>query len=366
MINRLILAALYFIITGCFGVAWAQTPGVDYLLGRNYQKAMLETHPATWAGGIFLRTGGDARATVKAMCQSRKFSDLVVHLAPFDNSHAYPINKLLPQIIADAKWLQSIQTLCPDTRLMPSPFCEHNHPANKIKPVLDAIKKAAPSTYPVNTIWRGGVVDGYTTEMHLADSKPRAPPRGEYTVSFDGFGGDGSGDFTDADIDTILKRYSSARHIRLWNFRYNGKFGHKDRTPLSARKHWPDANYLRGHVAIMRPRVGALAWPDSALYKPFADDHGIGGKDNKAMVIIPSGKSSLRVFDSSGKQIDTMAIPPPPLDPNHNGEPKGRRFYSKKYAYQLAELARRNTGSQLIRIEDMPLTDGAKRSGRFK
>lgn len=362
MINRLILAVLYFIITGCFGVAWAQTPGVDYLLGRNYQKAMLETHPAGWAGGIFLRTGGDARATVKAMCQSRKFSDLVVHLAPFDNSHVYPISKLLPQIIADAKWLQSIQPLCPETRLMPSPFCEHNHPTNKIKPVLDAIKKAAPSTYPVNTIWRGGVVDGYTTEMHLADSKPRAPPRGEYTVSFDGFGGDGSGDFTDADIDTILKRYSSARHIRLWNFRYNGKFGHKDPTPLAQRKYWPTADYLRGHIAIMRAREGAITWQGKNLYKPFADDHGDAAptKDNKALVILPGiNKDQVTVYDSKGAQIDVMRR----FKPDHEDGP---RYYSSKYAYQIADYARKRTGSQLIRIENMPLTDGAKRSGRFK
>jgi len=345
--------------------AWAQPlppPGVDYLAGNMYQSVMLKTHPKKWAAGIFLRTFGDARKTVRAMACSGNFSDIVVHLAPFDRSHAYPIKALMPQIIADAKWLQQIATDCPQATLMPSPFCEHNHPTKNIKPVLDAIRKAAPNTLPVNTIWRGGIVYGYTTEMHLADSRPRAPPRGEYTVSFDGFGGDGSGDFTDADIEKILRRYSTARHVRLWNFRYNGKFGHKDPSDIAHRKSWPDEKYMLGHNAMMKAREGAITWKGKNLYKPFADDHGDAAptKDNKALAILPGiNKGSVDVLDSKGNRIDTMRR----FTPDH---PDGPRYYSSRYAFEIAQSARKNTGSGLIRIEGNPLTDGDLRSGRFK
>lgn len=357
--------AFIIIILALYSVAaWAQLPppGVDYLAGKHYQRVMIETHPKGWAGGIFLRTFGDARSTVKAMACSGKFSEIVVHLASFDRSHAYPIDKLKRQVIADAKWLEGIAKQCPGATLMPSPFCEHNHPVKKMKPLLDAIRKVAPSTLPVNSIWKGEAVYGYTTEIHLENSRPRAPPRGDYIISFDGFGGDGSGDFTDADIEKILRRYSGARHARLWNFRYNGKFGHKDAASIAERKHWPDADYLRGHNATMKLREGPQTWKDNALYKPFADDHGTGGKDNKAMAIIANKLDSVRVFDSKGNQVDRMGR----LTPDHNGDPKGRRFYSSKYAYQIAELARKNTGSGLIRIEGSPLTDGDLRSRRLK
>jgi len=361
-----ILALILSLVFSCS--VWAQPlppPGVDYLAGNMYQSVMLKTHPKKWAAGIFLRTFRDARKTVRAMACSGNFSDIVVHLAPFDRSHAYPIKALMPQIIADAKWLQQVATDCPQATLMPSPFCEHNHPTKNIKPVLDAIRKAAPSTLPVNTIWRGGQVYGYITEMHLADSKPRAPPRGDYTVSFDGFGGDGSGDFTDADIESILRRYSTARHVRLWNFRYNGKFGHKDPSDIAHRKSWPDEKYMLGHNAMMKAREGGITWQPNALYKPFADDHGIGGKDNKAMAILPGRNvGTVRVFDRNGKQIDSMQSPK--LNPAHNGEPKGIRYYSTRYAYEIAQSARKNTGSGLIRIEGSPLTDGDLRSGRLK
>lgn len=356
----------YVILVLLFAVsAWAQPlarPGVDYLFGNKYQSVMLKTHPKGWAGGIFLRTSGDAQPTVKAMACSGLFSEIVVHLAPFDRSHAYPIDKLKPQIIADARWLETVAKQCPQTTLMPSPFCEHNHPTNKIKPVLDAIRKAAPSTLPVNAIWKGGQVYGYTTEIHLENSRPRGPPRGDFTVSFDGFGGDGSGDFTDADIEAILRRYSGARHVRLWNFRYNGKFGHKDPSDIGRRKSWPDEKYMRGHNAMMKAREGAITWKGKNLYKPFADDHGDAAptKDNKALAILPGiNKGSVDVFDSKGNRIDTMRR----FTPDHADGP---RYYSSRYAFEIAQSARKNTGSGLIRIEGNPLTDGDLRSGRLR
>jgi hypothetical protein len=111
----------------------------------------------------------------------------------------------------------------------------------------------------------------------------------------------------------------------------------------------------------MRQRQGEITWPRTQLYKPFADDHGGGPqtKDNRAMAILPPQGSSVTVYDSRGNKIDIMRR----FSPDHTGTPRGARYYSRLYAYELGNLAERNTGSRLIRIGHSPLTDADFRSG---
>lgn len=344
--------------------------GHDYLGAKHFERAMLRAHPAGQCAGIFLRTFGDARGTLKKMAQRGKFSEIVVHLAPFDSSHKYEPRKYLPQAYADASFCEGVAKQFPSTKILISIFCEHNHPARVMSPIFAELKRRAPNCLMVNSIWRGEVIAGIITEIHLENSKPKRKPSGEYIVSFDGFGGDGSGDFTDADVDTICARYPDARQIRAWNFRYNGKFGHKDKTPVDKRKHWPDENYIRGHTEILLPRTSVPSWPKNALLKPFADDHGQGGKDNKLMVILPEKANEVEIVDSSGKVIDK----PRRLTPDHTGDPKGARYYSPRYAYQIADIARKNTGSDLVTVrvkvgskyKHYPATDAGKRSNLFR
>lgn len=342
--------------------------GGDFLAGRHYERAMYEATRPGDAGGIFLRTFGDARETVRRMAATGKFAEIVVHMAPFDNSHTYQVSKTLPQIRKDAQWLRvNVAQRYSGTTLMLSPWCEHNHPAATSRPVFDELRRICPECLMVNSVWRGQQVPGTITEIHLTSSKslPRKP-QGEYTLSFDGFGGDGSGDMPDADVPAILARYGDARHVRYWNFRNNRKYGHLDTTPITQRMADPDAAYLKGHRAMMKAREGIAAWPAAkGLYKPFADDHGGGAatKDNKAMCILPAvAKPSVKVFDRNGKQIDVMTR----VMPDHTGEPRGPRYYSAKSAYQLGDLAAAGTGSRLLRIDGMPLTDADLRSGRFR
>lgn len=337
--------------------------GGDFLGGINYLKELLEGSKQGDCAGIFLRTFGDARKTVDKMGASKKLSEIVVHLAPFDRSHLYPISNLKPQLIKDAKWLEGIAQKYPNTKFLLSPFCEHNHPASKMIPLFQDLKKVAPSCLMVNTIWKGDVIPGIITEIHLTDSKPRRKPTGEYIIAFDGFGGDGTGDYPDADIPTILARYSDARQIRGWDFEYNGKYGHADPAPVSNRKNWPNVNYIKSRRAMMKNREGTVTYPANALYKPCADDHdGPQAKDNLAMVITKRSADALFVLDSKGNKIDTMKR----MLPDHTGNPKGARYYSKLYSNQLGDLAEKGTGSRLISIGGLPLTDADLRSSKFK
>lgn len=343
--------------------------GVDYLAAVKYINTILKTHPTGWAAGVMLRTFGNARSVIQKFADSKKFvgSDIVVHLAPFDYSHRYPIKSNRAQVLADAEWIQKLAEDYTDRTFMLSPFCEHNHPSSRMEPFLNQIRETAPSCLLVNSIWKGDAIPDYITELHVVNSKPMRLPSGQVTIAFDGFGGDGSGDFPDADVPTMLKRFSGARHVRLWNFRYNGKFGHKDKSDIKNRKSWPGEHYMRGHNAMMKLFRAAPTLPPDRLLKPFADDHGGGPetKDNKMMCIMPQsavgGAKKLDVFDSENNKVDTMTR----FDPPHPNDPPGPRFYSKKSAYQVGNLAEKNTGQRTITILNK-VTDPDLRSGKFK
>lgn len=346
--------------------------GNDYLAGVLYADTMMKAHYKGDVGGIFLTTfkknGKNAKETVVRMLKSKAFSELVVHIAPFDRLHRYPIGATRKQVLDDSKWLNKQAKAYPGTKVYVSPFCEHNHPARVMKPLFDDIRRVAPDCILLNSIWKGEEVPGTVTEIHIPDGTrlPRVP-KNPYTVAFDGIGSDGNGDFADFDLNKIMQKYATALHVRAWGFRHNGKFGDKDTADVNHRVNMPSVEYLRQHRNSLLPREGGL-WDDSKLYKAVADDHG-GDlskiKDCRAMAILPGGlQGSVKVYDSKGNHIDTLT--PPKINPEHNGLPKGIRYYSKKYAYQIANIAKRNTGSYLIKIRDYPLIDGKLRSGKFR
>lgn len=226
--------------------------GCDYLAGSCYEELMLQMHPFGKCAGIFLRTfkdkkrkRNDSKKTVAAMCECGIFSEIVIHLSPFSGSHNYPISALKNQVLADCRWAEQLQKRYPKTQLLLSPFCENHNPAKEMAPLFKSMKQLAPSCLMVNSILEGGEeVKDVITEIHLEDTRPRRKPRGEYIVSFDGFGSRGMPDFFTANLRGIISSFSDARQIRGWNFRANGLADYKDHTPLDDRTHWPDAAYI--------------------------------------------------------------------------------------------------------------------------
>jgi len=344
--------------------------GVDALGGCRFQSELLRAITPDTVVGLFYTTFNKGALTGKrlleALCKAG-VKEIALHLAPFDNTHRYPIAQLMPKIRIWAREVESIAKRYPSSVILMSAFCEHNHTAKEMAPVIAEMQRLAPSCLMLNSIWRGHEIPGIITEIHLEDSKtlPRKPS-GEYTISFDGFGGSGKGDFPDADVQAIVKKYSDARHIRCWNFRFNGKYGDKDKTPINSRKFWPSTEYIKGSLATLWPREGKVTFQKDKLYKSFADDHGEGGKDNKALVILNSKASSVEVLDTKGNVIDVMRKFGDP----HTGTPKGNRYYSTKYAYQLAAKAKSKTGSSLGRFRApgilTPYTDLNLRSNLFR
>lgn len=180
--------------------------GLDDLLGIKYQQAILASHPTGKAVGVFHRTVDNALPLVKAVAAARRTPLIRDHLAPFDRSHQYPIAALLPQMLADAKSLEVIQKMNPSICIVISPFCEHKHKARDMIPVFEHLRSVAPSCKFVNSVLRGGErVPGIPQEYHIENMSSIPSIQSGDAISFDGFGGKGEGDFSDCDIQSILK-----------------------------------------------------------------------------------------------------------------------------------------------------------------
>jgi len=351
--------------------------GGDFLGGAFFEKEAIQASQPGDVFGIMPETFKGKKKngwlTVEAFGRSRRFFEGVVHLTPFDGSHAYPIDKLKPLIKKNAQRMEALANKFPNQIWMISFFCERRHKRGPMEALYREIKPLAPSCLFVNSFISGGEeVPGMITEIHIESSKTLPPePKLEYIVSFDGFGGNKRfpGDFPDADIEKILAKYPRRRHARYWNARCNGKFSPTQANPgePNSRKHWPSVGYLKGHRLTLTPRQGRQTWSNNALLKTFADDHGEGGKDNKLMFILPRGGDSIEVLDAKGAVIDrptTRGLPP------HTGDPKGPRYYSGKDMAEVAQIAVKNTGSRLVTVRSKkdvyPATDVALRSGKFK
>ncbi len=76
--------------------------GIDCLGAKHFEKALLKSHPKGWCAGIMLRTFGNALPTLEKMAASNKFSEITVHLAPFDYGHKYDPRKYEKGVLSDA------------------------------------------------------------------------------------------------------------------------------------------------------------------------------------------------------------------------------------------------------------------------
>lgn len=335
----------------------------DYLGAPKYIKAMLAGHKVGCAGAIFYRTFGHGKEAATKMGRSKKFSHIPIHLASFDGTHKYPVSKYLSQIKKDAKEIEAIAKRFPDTKFQISPFCEHMHKASVMTPIFEEIEQIAPSCGLINSIMfghGGDEIPWITTEIHLEKFILKKPKNKSYIVTADGFGGNGSGDFSDTNIQKLMEFYSDAEQFGWWNFENNGKYSHDDESSVNKRKNWPNVHYIKGHWMQLKPREGSITWDKNNLYKPFADDHdGPQAKDSLAMCILHNTNAPyVHVFDVNKKVIDKMTR----MLPDHTGNPKGARYYSKLYAYQIGNIAEKNTGSRLVCIDGLPYTDVDLRS----
>lgn len=229
--------------------------GIDMLGAARYQPQALAAQRPGDCAGIFLRTfmdnvhgRTDSKKVVAAWCESGKFSEIVIHLAPFAKDHNYSIKQLKKRLITDTRWAKSLQKRYPKTQLMLSPFCEHKLSAKEMTPLFQELHSIAPNCLFVNSILDGGeeVFLPYVwTEIHIENTTPRKQPKHQHTISFDGFGGDCLVDFFTANIRGIVASFPNARHMRGWNFRCNCKRDCRDTTPIPDRTAYPDVAYLK-------------------------------------------------------------------------------------------------------------------------
>ncbi len=132
--------------------------GTDDLFGACYQKVMIDTHPEGWAGGIFWSTPKlpdqpDARKAVMAIGKSGKWSELVVHLAPFDKTHRYDLQANLPIVYSACSYMFRVARRYTNTKFILSPFCESQHSKETMIPIFKEMKTRAPNCSFVHSVY---------------------------------------------------------------------------------------------------------------------------------------------------------------------------------------------------------------------
>lgn len=350
-----------------------QQKGVDVLGAYEYQSATLSL-PGECAIGSFRFWGkkgntDELAARVMARGRSRFYRQ---HLTAFDYDHKYPIGDLTKTVYEGAAVYESLAKKFLNAEIAISPFCEHRHPRTKMEPIFKKLRQLAPHCTLINSPEKSLYeIPGVVLEIHLENSRdlPKEP-KGPYGISFDGFGSKGNGDFTDTDVQRIVKTYKKALYILAWDFRMNGKFAHTDTRPIGVRDDYAGYNYLMSRYEMLLPREGGVTWPDDALYKPSSDDHGgspESSKDCEALCILPERVARLEIIDTRGNKV--MSVPRSSL-PDHVGDPKGPRYYFGMSSYELATKLRKGTGSALMVVKagnkKYPATDAVFRSGKFK
>lgn len=353
--------------------------GIDALAGVHYPRAVLNGTDKGQIVCIFLRTFNivdNVKYVITQWAKSNKFSMIIVHTAKFDTTHAYKITDAqLKELYQDASWLHKLSSQT-KTKIGISPFCEHNHFRKVMEPIFNRLEEIAPNCTLVNSIWKGEEIPNTLTDIHI-EKRSRLPkiPKNEFTVSFDGFGGDKNDpkrvNFTDTDVQSIIEHYEKSgrlHSVRAWNFRCNGKYSHLDVTPIGKRKMFPDKHCIRGYIYTLSKREGG-EWLKDKLYKTFADDHGVDlskpvnrSKDLKILFILPIDDATIEIKTKDGKRVATANKHPDA----HTGTPKGNRYYLSMYMSQLADIVYKHSKSYLIQIKDYPLIDCRLRSGLFK
>lgn len=221
-------------------------------------------------------------------------------------------------------------------RIYASPSCEYDAstPKKLVEQWVKAIQKIGLT--PVLTPMGGPVVPGVLIEKH-GDKVANAQ-----ALSLDGEA------FTDCDASRLVKLNSTAEYILGWIPRYNLAVAGSNALPAQ-RKNPPSVKDVRSVSALFGPCVyGNLK--GRQLWKTHAEDKGTGDpRANKPLAIIKEKAKFIEILDSANAPMFKFPYYGTYLDQGHryySGSPGG----PKLYAYEIGDLARQRTGSDVVKI----------------
>lgn len=332
MLNPLKIAKSLILVLLLASSSFAM-PGMDYLGLAKFCNAALEEHPNGSAVGAFIDTFGDAIPCLEQFARNRKADTFRVHLAWSDTHQFNPRD--FDTIAAKATKLNLLASRYPNYKFYVSGACEHNLDATQAKILRAKVLAKCPRCAGYsNSIWKGALIDGIN-EVH--GDKPRKP-NGQYMVSFDGTPA------VDSDVTLWKQQYSNALIRFLWEPRFNGRWEDNDKTPRPQRRGWPDAKFINSISYLFNDRgaVGSLGKTD--IYKSHSENKGNGDpRAEKPVAILGVKAPEISLVTTNGKEVAKA---------RYYGSFEGNRsrYYFPAYGFELAEKARKLSGSPLTFI----------------
>lgn len=308
---------------------------------------VLQAVPADKGLGVFYDTFGDVMPKLRTLFSQRCYPFIRIHMHWDNNHRLIPLRKLntaLPRVENFAKEF-------PCTKVYVSHSCEYNDKNSaEIKKRVDQIRALAPSTTPVNAVWRGPTPGGAVIEHH-----------GNITVN--------AGEIVSTDgissYDINAEAYNVRNHAALyrghWGLRFNLREipdpgqtvpGPKERTAV------PSVQYIRSVVRLGEPKgiapqpeftspVIALKAPN--LYKTHAEDmQGVADlRENRPVLIIVPKASKVAIITKTGEQIGVLTYGGT-FGSNQHRYYAGGKGAVGLYGYEIGEKARARSGSEFV------------------
>ena len=322
---------------------------LDYLAGAHYESEILSAHtPGVGAGFLYRPFKDPINVAAKMAAKGGIYCPLIRIHGEFQYDHTFENASAIIDYTVRAN---SLALKYPGTQFFYSPRCEPiSSRAQALEIMLACSRRVtAGNLRLVNGVYRGPSLPGVIDEVHGA--KVRAPDGEFWFKSADGVGGNlirrpdvYDPRWVDIDVPAWMDGGPNLAAAFGWNFRFNLKYGPKDKTPVEKRKLKPSVEYIKGHTRLLFPIGGKQELKKGVTWKAFADDHGKGDKkDNKALVIIPDKHSSVSLYDVRGREISKAKY-------YGTFEGGGYRYYFPEWAYQLAAEALRKSGSEFCTI----------------
>jgi hypothetical protein len=335
---RKILLGLFLLAT----TARAE-PGLD-LLGLQHPKFpvkdTVELLPDGFVGGNLDWTFGTSLAPVKRILVTGKVKLWRVHffngpglrnrqLGSYEPHFKYSIttfskawenreptlrNHLKTRVRAYCKLFAEF----PIVTLEMSPTLEHNLSHKAFREQRRVVLANCPAAIVIDNPVGGVPFTIGKQEKHGTTPAVKAP----CNVSLDGDSAE------DVDVVAFLKRFAKCEAAYIWSRALNGRLASGDFVDPRARDAWPSRDHLRALFRYLQPvtlpaLAQCVAVPSSRLWKPFADDKGIGDvRANKPMWISPFFADAVTVHDvDDGKEVASLSY----FGPFDGG---GHRYYS--------------------------------------
>lgn len=280
---------------------------------------------SAWPGNF-----GDPYQKVRKILKSGKVILLRVQIYWSYQHKPCPLSTLKKAL---PRWAK-LQKEFPLVKFYISPSCEYDASTPK-KLVSDWIKEIRkyPGLSPVLSPMGGPTVPLVPVEKH-GDKV-----RGADAVSLDGQSA------ADCDFAALLSANALALYFLAWIPLYNCAAAGNTATPPN-RKDAPTVKDVKAVDALFDPcTYGDLKKPQ--LYKLMAEDHAdsTDPRERKPLLILKKKAPFCEILDSKRGLITKFPYYGTYLD-------QGHRYYSgsgaRLYGYEIAEIARKNTGSDVI------------------